>query len=150
MPVSRSAFIWSQTSAACGFAAAACRASSKIGAVRLPVLLGESGDGGADVRAGERGALVDRAGEEALAERAVEDEADAELLQGGQDLGLGPSPPQRVLALHGGDGLHGVAAADGAGGSLGHAEVPDLAAWMSSWAAPATSSIGMPGFTRCW
>src|SRR2546423_7180169 len=89
MPVSRSAFIWSQTSAACGFAAAACRASSKIGAVRLPVLLGESGDGGADVRAGERGALVDRAGEEALAERAEGDEADAELLQGRQHPDLG-------------------------------------------------------------
>ena len=42
---------------------------------------------------------VDRAGEEALAERAERHEADAELLQRRQDVALGRSVPQRVLAL---------------------------------------------------
>ena len=87
----------------------------------------EARDGGADVVVGERGVLVDRAGEEAFAERAEGHEADAEFFEGRQDVGLGAPPPQGVLALHGGDGLDGVSATDGGGGGLGHAEVLDLA-----------------------
>ena len=75
----------------------------------------------------ELGVLVDRAGEEALAERAERDEADAELLERRQDLLLGLAPPQRVLALQRGHGLHGVGAADVLDAGLGQAEVPDLA-----------------------
>ena len=61
-----------------------------------------------------------------LAERAVRHEPDAEFLAGGEHARFGAAPPQRVFALHGGHGLHGVGAADGGGGGLGHAEVLDL------------------------
>ena len=44
-----------------------------------------------------------------------------------QHLGLGVAGPQRVLALHRGDRVHGVGAADRAGAGLGQAEVADLA-----------------------
>ena len=73
------------------------------------------------------GARVDRAGEEPLAERAERNEADPELLEGGQDRLLGLAPPQRVLALQGGDRLDGVGAADRLHAGLGQAEVADLA-----------------------
>ena len=56
--------------------------------------------------------LVDLAREEALAQRAVGDEADPELLAGRQHLLLGAAPPQGILALDGGDRLHRVGAAD--------------------------------------
>jgi hypothetical protein len=83
-------------------------------------------DAGPDVGVGEGRALVDRAGEEPLAQRAVRDEPDPELRQCRQHLLLRPPPPQRVLALHRGYRLHGVGAADRAGRSLGQPEVPDL------------------------
>ena len=70
---------------------------------------------------------ADRAGEEALAERAVGHEADPELFARGEDLLFGTSPPQRVLALHRRDGLDGVGASDRRGGCFGQAEVLDLA-----------------------
>ena len=87
----------------------------------------EAGDAGPEVAGGERGGGVDGAGEEALAERAVGDEADAELVEDGDDVVLTVAPPQRVLALHRGDGLHGVGAADRVGGGFGQPEVGDLA-----------------------
>ena len=71
--------------------------------------------------------LVDLAREEALAQRAVRHEADAELLQRRQHLRLGRPPPQRVLALEGGDRLDGVGPADRLHARLGEAEVLDLA-----------------------
>src|SRR5215210_329103 len=43
--------------------------------------------------------LVDRAGQEPLAQTAEGNEADPELLERRQDLGFGLSPPERVLAL---------------------------------------------------
>ena len=70
---------------------------------------------------------VDGAGEEALAQRAEGDEADAEFFERGQDLLFGLAPPERVLALQGGDGLHGVGAADGLRAGFGQAEVLHLA-----------------------
>ena len=91
--------------------------------------------------------LVDRAGEEALAERAEGDEADAEFFQRRQHLVLGPPPPQRVLALQGGHRLDGVGAADGrrrrprTGRSAGPCPRRSAPA-----PAPATSSIGTSGF----
>src|SRR5207344_747213 len=87
----------------------------------------EAGDAGPEVAGGERGGGVDGAGEEALAERAVGNEADAQLLKDGDHVVFTVAPPQRVLALHRGDGLHGVGAADGLGGRFGQAEVGDLA-----------------------
>ena len=93
----------------------------------------------------------DGAGEEALAERAEGDEADAELVEGREDFVLsGARPPQRVLALHRGDGVDGVGPADGAGGGFGQAEVAHLARVDSSLTVPATSSMGTSGSTRCW
>jgi hypothetical protein len=49
-----------------------------------------------------------------------------ELLQGGNDLGLGLPAPQRVLALQGGDRLDGVGAPDRLWAGLGQAEVLHL------------------------
>ena len=88
----------------------------------------EPRDGAADVVARvEAGRRCDRAGEEALAERAVGHEADAQLLARGQHLLLGTPPPQRVLALHGRHRLDRVRSSDRLGGRLGHAEVLHLA-----------------------
>ena len=71
--------------------------------------------------------------------------------QVGQHLGLGVAGPQRVLALHRGDRVHGVRAPDRVGAGLGQPEVADLArAATSSPTVPATSSIGTSGSTRCW
>ena len=56
--------------------------------VRLAVLFLEAGDGGADVAAGERRVLVDRPGKEAFSERAEGNEADAQLFQDREDIGL--------------------------------------------------------------
>ena len=67
------------------------------------------------------------AGEEAAPERAVGDEADAELAQRGQDLLLRVARPDRVLGLQGGDRVHGVGPPDGGRRRLGEAEVADLA-----------------------
>src|SRR6185312_758772 len=78
--------------------------------VRLPGLRSEAGDGVAEVGAVEGGALVDLACEEALAQRAEGNEADSQLFEGRDDLRFGFSPPQRVLALKGRDGLYGVRA----------------------------------------
>ena len=63
---------------------------------------------------------------EALADRGERHEADPELFQEGQDLGLGLAPPQGVFALKGRDWLHGVCATDRVGPRLRHAEVADL------------------------
>ena len=87
----------------------------------------EAGDGAPDVVAGERGVLVDRAREEALAQRAVGDEADPEFLERRQHLLLGASPPQGILALDGRDRLHRVGATDRLRRRFGEAEVLDLA-----------------------
>ena len=82
----------------------------------------------AEVAFAELGVLVHRAGQEALAERAVGHEADAEFLARLEDaVGLRPARPQRILALQRGDRLHRVRAADGLRAGLGQAEVPDLA-----------------------
>src|SRR5205823_1139849 len=81
----------------------------------------------AKVGAVEGRVLVDRAGEEALAERAEGDEADPELLERGHDLRFRLTPPQRVLALERSDRLDGVRATDRLHARLGEPEAPDLA-----------------------
>ena len=100
-------------------------ASSHASAICAGVAL-EPWDGAAKVASAEFRRRVDLAGEESLAERAVGDEADAEFLAGVEDGFFGPAPPERVLALDRGDGLHGVGAADGGGRRFGHAVVADL------------------------
>jgi hypothetical protein len=65
--------------------------------------------------------------EEALAQRAVGNEADAEFLERRQHLLLGTSPPEGILALDGRDRLHRVCATNRLHCCFGEAEVPDLA-----------------------
>ena len=69
----------------------------------------------------------DLAGQETAAERAVGDEADAQLAHGGEDLVLGIARPQRVLGLQRGDRMHGVRAADRRRRRLRQSQEPDLA-----------------------
>ena len=118
--------------------------------VRLPRRDVEARTGGAEVAAFEGRVRVNRAGEEPLAERAEGDEADSELLERRQDRVLGLTPPERVLALEGGDRLDRMRPADRLDAGLGEAEVPDLALLDQAFTAPATSSIGTSGSTRCW
>ena len=83
--------------------------------VGASVLLGEPGERcrvGPGVAVTEGRVGGDGSGEETLAERAEGDEADAELGERGDDVCFGFAPPQRVLALEGGDGLDRVGAAD--------------------------------------
>ena len=71
--------------------------------------------------------LADQAGQEAAAQRAVGDEADAEILAQRQDLLLHPALPERIFALQRGDRMRGVGAADGVGACLRKAEIAHLA-----------------------
>ena len=97
------------------------------GLVGLQGFRREAGQGTAEVVAGECGALVNLAGEEAFAEWAVGDEADAEFFERGDDLLFGAAPPQRVLALQRCYRLHGMGAANGFCAGFREAEVFDLA-----------------------
>src|SRR4051794_2975271 len=91
------------------------------------VRIGEARDRVTEVAALELRVLRDRAGEEALAEWAERDEADAELLERGEDLLLRLAPPERVLTLQRRHGLDGMRAADVLHARLRHPEVPHLA-----------------------
>src|SRR5579885_1560793 len=95
-------------------ALAACELSHELdeGLVRLPAFRRESRQGIAEVRAVELRVLVDGACEEAPAERAVGDEADAELLEHREYLALGLPPPQGILVLQRRDRLDRVRATD--------------------------------------
>src|SRR6266567_1596030 len=97
------------------------------GLVRLASLRREAGNDVAEVGAVEPRVLVDRAREEALAQRAEGNEADAEFLKRRQDLLLGFAPPQRVFALDRGDRLDGVRPPHRLHARLGKSEVLDLA-----------------------
>ena len=70
---------------------------------------------------------ADRPGEEAVPERRVGHEADAQLAQQRKQLGLRIAGPQRVLGLQRGDRVHGVGAADRLGAGLRQADVQHLA-----------------------
>ena len=118
--------------------------------VRLARLRREARERVAEVVAVERRVCVDRAGEEALAQRAERHEADAEFFERRQDLLLRLAPPQRIFALQRRDRLHRMRAADRLRAGLGQAEVLDLACRIRSFTVPATSSIGTFGSTRCW
>jgi hypothetical protein len=91
--------------------------------IGFAVLRREPRHGVAKVGGVERRRLVDLPGEEAFAEGAEGDESDAELLEHRQDLLLGLSPPDRVLALQRRHGLHGVRAADVLHARFGQTEV---------------------------
>ena len=74
--------------------------------VRLPRLRREARNDVAEIGAVEFRVLVDRAREEALAQRTEGNEADPELLQRRQHLCFWLSPPQRIFALQRGHRLH--------------------------------------------
>jgi hypothetical protein len=75
----------------------------------------------------EAGALIDRAGQEALAKRTEGYEADTQLFQQRQDFFFGLPPPQRIFALQRRHGLHRMCAADRLRARFRHAEMLDLA-----------------------
>ena len=78
------------------------------GHVVLQGFRGELRQGG-QAPCGKAAVLVDGAGQEAPSQRAVRDKADAQFPQGGEDLGLRFAPQKGVFALHGADGLDGMA-----------------------------------------
>src|SRR5208337_1283413 len=96
------------------------------GLIRLERLRREAGEGAAEVGAVEGRVFVDLPREEALAERAVRNEAYAEFLEGRYHLRFGASPPQRVFALESRDRLDRVCATDRLHACFGKAEVLDL------------------------
>ena len=91
----------------------------------------------------------DGGGEEAAAERRIGHEADAELAHGLDRVGLDVAGPQRVLALHRGDRVDRVGAAQQLVVDLGQAQVADLALGTSSAIAPTVSSISAVCGGRC-
>src|SRR5215217_3517978 len=101
------------------------------------------------VAAVETGRGVDRACEEAFAERAVGHEADTEFLAGWEHFLFWPAPPQRVLTLDGRHRLDGVCARIVPAAASDRPKCFTLPASMRSLIAPATSSIGTSGSTRC-
>ena len=70
--------------------------------------------------------------------------------QTGRTLLLRVAPPERVLALKRRHRLHRVRAANGRGAASDKPKCFTLPSAMSSFTAPATSSIGTSGSTRCW
>ena len=96
--------------------------------VSLEVLLREAWEAGAPgVVLGHVLDAPPTSGEEAAPERAVGDEAYAQLAHGRQDLVLHVAGKERVLRLQGADGVHGVGLPDGLWPRLGEPEVADLA-----------------------
>src|SRR5580658_2705201 len=93
----------------------------------LPGLRIKAGNAVADIGTAERSAFVNLAGEEALTQRAIWNEADSEFLEGRDYVGFRASPPQRVFALYRCDRLDGVCATDRLRRCFRKAEVFDLA-----------------------
>src|SRR4029453_8859028 len=82
------------------------------------VLLAEARELPAPVVLGQVFRLLEVARQEAAPERAVGDEADAQLPARGQNLRLHVARPERVFALQSGDGVYGRRAPDRLGRSL--------------------------------
>ena len=120
------------------------------GAVGLAGLGREAGQRVADVVLAKLVCSSILPGEETLAQRAEGTKPMPSSSRSGRTSASGLSPPQRVLALDGRDGLHGVGAADRLRGGFREAEVLHLAFLDQVLTAPATSSIGTSGSTRCW
>ena len=95
--------------------------------VALEVLAGEARVGLAPVVVGELLGRADLAGEEAVAERRVGNESDAQLAQQRQQFGLRVTRPQGVLGLQRGDRMHRVGATDRGGTGLRQPDVTNLA-----------------------
>ena len=82
------------------------------GLVRLPRLWRKARKAISEIGTVERGALIDLAGKESPAQRAIGHEADTEVFERREDLGLRMSPPDRVFTLDRSDWLDSVCAAD--------------------------------------
>ena len=105
-----------------------CDAAEQInqGLIRLESLRREARESAAEVGAVESRVFVDLAREEALAQRAVGHEANAEFLEGRNHFLLRGSRPQRVFALESSERLDGVCATDRLRSRFRKAEVLDL------------------------
>ena len=97
------------------------------GLIRLERLRREARQGTAEVRTVELRVFVNLAGEIALAQRTVCDQADAQFLKRRYHFLFRSPRPQRVFALQRGERLDGVGAPDRLHASFGKAEVLDLA-----------------------
>jgi len=101
-----------------------------------------------------RGQLVERAqlaGEEAAAERAVRDEADAQLAQGRQDSSASGSRAQIEYSVCSAEiGCVAYARRIVSGAASDRPRKRTLPSATSSPIAPTVSSIGVSGSTRCW
>src|SRR5215470_687180 len=82
------------------------------GLIRFPSLRRKAREDVAEVGAVERGVFVDLSREEALAQRAIWNEADSEFLKGRQHFRFWPSRPQRVFALDCSDRLDSMCASN--------------------------------------
>ena len=81
----------------------------------------------AEIIVGKRCVCGHRSGQETLAERAERHKADAQFTQYGKNRRFRLAPPQRILTLQGGNGLHRVGTADGVRARFGQAEIAHLA-----------------------
>jgi hypothetical protein len=135
-----------------GSAGLGCDGSDLVGnaQVALEVLAGEARVRLAPVVVGEVVDGSDGPGEEAVAERRVRNEADAELAEDGQDLLLGIARPQQYSDCSAVTGC--VACAR----RIVSTQASDSPMWRtlpsatSSARVPTVSSIGVSGSTRCW
>src|SRR5207302_6775461 len=103
----------------------------------------------AEIGTVERGVFVDFSCEEALAQRAVRNKADPKFLECRQHFFLWVAIPQRVFALESGDWLDCVGATNRLWAGFRKAEMLHLAFPDQILTAPATSSMGTLGSTRC-
>src|ERR1700730_3655659 len=105
-----------------------CDAAEQInqGLIRLESLRREARESAAEVGAVESRVFVDLAREEALAQRAIGNEANSEFLEGRNHFLLRGSRPQRVFALEGSERLDCVCATDRLHACFRKAEVLDL------------------------
>ena len=117
--------------------------------VRLAGLRREARHGVAEVGAGECGVLVDLAGEEALAQRAKGTRPMPSSSSAGRTSFSGRRHHSEYSLCSAVTGWTRVGAADRLRAGFGEAEVLDLARADQLLHAPATSSIGTFGSTRC-
>src|SRR5262249_54410487 len=96
----------------------------------------------------QRAGLLELAGQDAAAERAVRDEADAELTHRRQDLVFGLAAEHRIFGLQRADRMNCVRriVAGAASERPSHRTLPSRT---SSAIAPTVSSMGVFGSTRC-
>jgi len=93
------------------------------GLVGFSVFRGEARNLIAEIVGLELRLRADFARKEAFAQRAEGNKADSKLFQGGQHLGFGLSPPERVFALNRGHRLHCMCTTNGFQAGLRQAEV---------------------------